>query len=468
MIPTPADLFAGGVIASWYLKPYQIEPYNTIRQNRFPFIEQSRRTGKTNEVLCYIMEELIKHPGRICRWCEPWKYQAREIVMPEIEAIQSFARPQDKFVWRTTDSYYQHRNGSRLYLRGINEDKGESARGPFSHYVVADEYGSWKAPSYTVNEVLLPQLLSTKGPLIRLSTPPADLGHKYYEDKANAIRDGRFCQRIIWDSEGQLYTTQQIMEIRDEVGGENSIAWRREFLCEEIGDPTLLVIPEFTDNIQNVVVSKIDRPSRFDAYVSGDSGFDDNTFALFGYYDFTRAKLVIEREYCDNQKTSNEHVDAWLKIEKELWGDPMYPDQKPQVYKRTLDADKQKIYDIMTEKGYTINRPHKSQKMASINTLREKIRRSEIEIHESCINLTRQLRVGMWKDEKKLDFQRTEGLGHLDGIAALMYMNRSINTHKNPYPATYGVRQSTHYIPAEYRENGQSDETRNFAKLFKR
>lgn len=461
-----ADLFSGGIIAPWYLKPFQLEPYDVIRKNRFPFIEQSRRTGKTNEVLCFVLEQLIKNPGWICRWCEPWKYQAREIVMPEIEGIQRFARPEDRFVFKNTDSYYVHPNGSRLYLRGVNEDKGESARGPKAHIVVADEYGSWKNAKYIVNHIFVPQVLSTRGPIIRLSTPPADLGHKYYEDKEAAIRDGRYAKRIIWDALGELYDRLQIQDIMDEVGGEESEAWKREFLCMEIGDQDKLVLPEFTEMMGKITVPDIRRPSHFDCYVGGDSGYDDNTFALFGYYDFTRDVVVIEREYVNNRKTTNEHIQAWKEIEKELWGHP--DDQNhPKVYKRVLDADKQKIYDIMVDEHYTVNRPHKAHKMASINSLRERIRRGGIEIHESCTNLLRQMRVGMWKDEQKKDFQRTEGLGHLDGIAALMYFNRSVNIHRNPFPPNHGLSRQTHFVPAEKREEART-EHRRFANVFKR
>lgn len=385
--------------------------------------------------------------------------------MPEIDQIQKFARPEDRFVFRHTDSFYIHPNGSRIYLRGVNEDKGESARGPKAHIIVADEYGSWKSPRYIINEVLLPQLMSTRGPLIRLSTPPKDLGHKYYEDKEQAIREGRFCQKIIWDALGQLYDRMQIQDIMDEVGGESSIAWKREFLCQEVGDPTLLVLPEFTEVMGKVVKSQIDRPSHYDTYMGADSGMDDNTFALFGYYDFKRDVVVVEREYCDNKKTTNQHIQAWKQVEKELWGSPMDQDGIPQVYKRTLDADKQKLYDIMVDERYTVNRPHKAHKIASINSLRDRIRRGGLEIHEGCDKLLRQMRVGMWKDEKKLDFERADGLGHLDGIAALMYFNRSVNIHKNPYPPDHGLSHQTHFIPRSIQEEDRNV-NRKLANVF--
>jgi len=450
--------FASGIIAPWYLFPFQIEPYKTLKSSRFPFIEQSRRTGKTNEVLVWVLEELTKNEGWICRWCEPWKNQAREIIMPEIESIQSLAHPQDRFKYYTTDSFYENRKGSRIYLRGVNDDKGESARGPKSHILVADEYGSWRQARYIVNEVLLPQLLSTNGTLARLSTPPKDLGHKYYDDKEKAIRNGRFCKRVIWDAEGELYSTKQIEEICDEVGGEQSIAWRREFLCEDVGDPTMLVVPEFQEAAKNIVVDEIKRPSHFECYTGGDSGFDDNTFYLFGYHEFESDTVYIERELVANHRTTRQHIDQAKAIEKDLWGEK-------EPYLRVLDADKQLTYDIASEYKFRITRPEKHNKIASINSLRDRVQRGKIKIHKSCEQLIRQLRVGMWKDEKHTDFQRVEGLGHLDGIAALMYFNRSVNVRKNPYPATHGMSKWTHHISKKIQDESR-DEHQQLANVF--
>jgi hypothetical protein len=79
------------------------------------------------------------------------------------------------------------------------------------------------------------------------------------------------------------------------------------------------------------------------------------------------------------------------------------------------------------------------------------------------VNLRRQMKVGMWRDEKKTDFERTEGLGHLDAIAASIYFNRTIDRRFNPIPQNLGLHRETHFIPATH-QSGSTEE--QIANLF--
>jgi hypothetical protein len=425
-----------GIIAPWYLKDPQLDAYQLLHSTRFPFIEQSRRTGKTTENLVYVLEQLRKNDGWVWRWCEPWKYQAREIVMPEIDVIQSHCPDKLKFKFYKTDSFYEGPNGSRLYLRGVNEDRGESSRGAFSHGITCDEYGSWKEPHYIVNEVLLPQLLSTNGQLAKISTPPRDLGHVYYEDREKAMREGRLVQKTIWDFEGHLYTREQILEMCQAVGGEMSPAWQREFLCIPVSDPELLICPEFSD--LNIVDDDYPRPEWPTFYVGGDSGADDNTALLFAWFDFAKNEIVVDQEFVVNGKTSKQIIDQAKKIELELW-------ENVQPRSRVYDADKQLLWDICNDHNYYVSLPNKADKIASINEFRIEVGAQRFKVKRRCKHLINQLKVGMWKDERHTDFQRSEGLGHLDAIAAAIYLQRSIDRKFNPRPHNYGLHRENHF-----------------------
>ena len=396
----------------------------------------------------------MKNEGWVWRWCEPWKYQAREIVMPEVDIIQAHCPDKLKFKFYKTDSFYEGFNGSRLYLRGVNEDRGESTRGAFAHGITCDEFGSWKDPHYIVNEVLLPQLLSTNGQLIKASTPPRDLGHLYYEDRDRAYRENRLIQKTIWDYEGHLYTRAQILEMCEAVGGENSPAWRREFLCEPISDPDMLIVPEFSE-LENVVDDDYPRPDWPTFYVAGDSGMDDNTAMLFGCYDFQKNEIVVEDEYVQNGQTTKTVIDAAKAKELELWGDEVKPK------KRVYDADKQLIYDIWVDHKYQIFAPEKTDKIAAIHELRQEVQSRRFKVKRRCKNLIQQLKVGMWRDSKHTDFQRSEGLGHLDAIAAAIYLQRSIDRKLNPVPHNYGLSKFTHHINTGSSPLGQTQRALN-------
>lgn len=450
------SLSALGIYGSWYLRDSQLDIYELILRDRNPFIEASRRFGKTTGIIAFVVEQLRQHPGWICRWCEPWKFQARQIVKPIMNKLQWWTPEEKRFKWRTEDSVYVAPNGSLLYLVGVNDDGGESARGPASNIIVADEYGSWKDADYILKDILRPQLQEQEGRwLIRASTPPPDLDHIYYTEKEVAIRKNRYIKKIIFDKE--TLTEDELKEIIEESGGIDSETFRREYLCEEIADSKMLVVPEYSDT-ENVVPDDYPRPEFFTPYVAGDSGADDNTALLFAYYDFEKDEDVVEHEFITNGLTTREIVVQAKKIERELWGSI-----KPA--KRVYDAPKQLIYDIFVEYDWSVQMPYKADKNAAVHLFRNRIGSRKFKMKERCTGLRRQCKVGQWKDEKKTDFQRSSGLGHLDAIASAIYLNRCIDRELNPVPHNRGLSRETHYIPPESAiSRGTTEEA--IARLF--
>jgi hypothetical protein len=429
-----------GIIAPWYLRDSQLDVYNLILSHKFPFIESARRFGKTTSILAFVLEQLRENPGWICRWCFPNKNQAREVLGAEISKIQK-ACPEDlKFKYQTTDSFYIGPNGSRLYIRGVNEDRGDSARGAASNIIVCDEYGFWNEPDYIVREVLFPQLENQDGQwLIKASTPPRNLGHRYYDEKEEALRKNRFIQKIIYDNEA--LSKEELEIIIEESGGINSPAFLRERLCQPVSDPELLIIPEWNDE-QNTVPNDYPRPEFFTPYIGGDSGADDNTAILFGYYDFIKNEKIIEYEIVLAGKTTKFLVRFAKRIEKTLW--KLVPTRK-----RVYDATKQLIFDIFVDHKWPVEMPKKADKLAAIHELRVEVGARRFKVKERCKHLRRQLKVGMWRDGKHLDFERTEGLGHLDAIAAAIYFNRCVDPSHNPWPKNPGISRYTHFISPE-------------------
>jgi hypothetical protein len=440
MTESREELWRFGVIAPWYLRDSQMDVYRLLRREKFPFVEAARRFGKTTSLLCFVIEQLIRNPGWICRWCFPNKNQAREVLSAEIAKIQRDCPKDLRFVYQTTDSVYIGRNGSKLFIRGVNEDRGDSARGPASNIIVCDEYGFWNEPDYIVREALFPQLENQAGQwLIKASTPPRNLGHRYYTEREEALRKDRFIQKIIYDNEA--LSERELKTIIEESGGVDSPAFRRERLCEPVSDPDLLIIPEWTD--ENIVPNDYPRPEFYTPYVGGDAGADDNTAVLFGYYDFVRNEVVVEQEIVTAGKTTTEIVTHCKRIEQELWGD-----KRP--HKRVYDAPKQLIYDIFIDHKWPVQMPQKDDKIAAIHDLRVEVGARRFKVKESCRILARQMKVGMWRDEKHTDFERSTDdreLAHLDAIAAAIYLNRCIDRKINPTPPRYGLSKFTHNIP---------------------
>lgn len=434
------SLWCRGVIAPWYLRDDQADIYALLVRSKSPFIECARRYGKTTVILVYVLERLIQNPGWVCRWCEPDKNQAREIVIEEVNRIQSFVSEQYRFEWTVTDSFFIHPCGSKMYLRGINHDRGDSARGPTSHIIVADEFGTWRDPNYVVSSALRPQLDTTNGPFIIASTPPEDLGHAYYDHKAKAINNNRFIQKTIHDNKS--YSKERIEEICTEAGGPTSPAWLREYLCLPVSTPEKLVIPEFNKDLH--VVTEYEIPQSFTPYVGVDLGLNDCTALIFGFYDFEKATLVIQDEVIINGKNTKEITDTAKAKETELWG-------KRKVTQRWSDNDMQQLYDMHSIYGYSAHPTRKDDKLAAINSLRLRFTNQKIKIFSRCKGLIFQLQVGIWND-KRTSFLRSETTGHLDAIDALVYLNRNVNERINPFNPAEGVTEYTHHIPEQYLE----------------
>lgn len=430
----------------WYLYDFQQDVYEFIRDTRNPFFEATRRFGKTTTVLVKEFEDCLLTKGNRVLWLEPYKDQARKIVIPEVEKICQTAPSIMRPKFYRTDSFYEFpTTGSRIYLGGVNDDRAESVRGVTANEIVADELGSWIDVDYVMNEVLRPTLLTTNGELIEMGTPPRDLGHVWYDRKQDAIRDKRFIARD-FDVPDHITQAQKDLFI-EEMGGRQSTAVRRELYLEPVADEEALVIPEF--KVDKHVSSEIKVPEFYDAYVGADFGFNDNTAFLFGYYDFLKACLVIQGEVFVRAKNTKEIVQMAKDVEKSLWGD-----HKP--YMRVGDNELQQLHDMQTEHDYYVAPTRKDDKLSAINELRLRFTNDRIKISSKCTNLIYQLKVGMW-DERRKSFVRGEKTGHLDLIDALIYLNRNIAETRNPYPPTLGLNIFTAVLSEEQRETKRKE-----------
>jgi hypothetical protein len=436
-------LWTKGIIGNWYLYDYQQAIVEFLRKHDDPFIEAARQIGKTTTIIVHSQERALKQRFHVTRWCEPWKNQAREIVKPEMDKQNAEAREGWASSWTSADSYYLYPSTmARLYLRGVNEDGGRSARGPFADVVVADEFGFWNEPEI-LEKVLKPQLGSPRKAgrqAIVASTPPENLGHVYYVKRRLAEMQGRFMRMTIRDIG---LSQEQLDKMAEDYGGWESEVWRREYLCEEVADPKKLVIPEF-DVDRHVVDDSYPRPTFFTAYTGADLGFEDFTGMLFVYFDFHKQEVVVEDEICVAGKNSMEITSSAIVKEKDLWGI-----QHPHA--RWSDNDPQLIYDMGTLHGYWMTgvRKRPGYKFAAVNEARIRFQMGKVKIKRRCKQFIHQLRTGMWAGKNKSSFMRGETTGHLDLIDAFIHVHDNIDFRLNPWPRYPGAALDTHVILEE-------------------
>jgi hypothetical protein len=469
---TIEQLWLAGNVRDWYLKSKQKSVLEFLRDTPDPFFEASRRYGKTTSVLAYDIEESILRPSIITRWCEPWKNQCREIVMTEMDQIQREIPVRYRFKWSGTDSYYRCVwNDSRIYLRGVNEDKGESARGPKAHIVVCDELGSWRDPTYTINEILLPQLLTTNGKLIKCGTPPRLLTHQYYAMKKKAEAAKKFIQRLIYDQ--QIASWEKVEEVVAEMGGWNSPGVQREMLCKEIVDPNFAVCPEWDDKY----VQAVERDEFFPFYKKYDSldiGVRHNSVCLQSYYDFRRAQLVVldevvlrgadmttERMAEQTREKERVHFGArWETYDKN--GRKRWRVIAPPCFsiKRVSDIDLLLVNDMQQLHGLFFEPTDKGALEEMVNALRIFVGAGKLRVHPRCVNLIDCLKYGIW-DEHRKKWEEDERLGHFDALASLMYLVRNVDTRTNPIPLDYGKPSEGYFFPVE-----PEPQREKFKKMF--
>lgn len=455
------ELFRKGDVHTWYLKPKQRTALEFLRATSDPFFEASRRWGKTTTTLSYSIEESIINSGFITRWCEPWKNQCREIVMTEMDQIQSHVPERYRFKWSGTDSFYRCVwNDSRIYLRGVNEDRGESARGTKANLIVCDEFGTWKEPVYIVNEILRPQTLTTNGKVIYTGTPPRNLAHAFYKLKDRAQFLLRFIQRTIKDQE--LTSWEKVEQVIADSGGWESAAVRREYLCEKIIDKNFAIIPEWDDRFI------VDVPSDeffvfYLKYDAVDTGVRDNTVCILAYYDFIKARLIVVDEIVlrGPEMTTEKLAELvrakeetyWkIRWERYLEGDNVrFRAHSPPhlLLRRVSDIDLRLVNDLSTLHGLYFDPTDKGKLDEMVNHLRILVGQGRVLVNPRCKNLIDCLRYGLWdEDRKKWDrpeqpnwddkVEFSEFLGHFDALAALMYLVRNLDDRTNPIPADYG------------------------------
>ena len=162
------------------------------------------------------------------------------------------------------------------------------------------------------------------------------------------------------------------------------------------------------------------------------------------------------------KNTTTPKIAEKLKIcELEVFGD------RP-VYRRVCDSDNpQLVNDFVHLHHIGIVAVEKTSLEAMVNSMRVLVGLNQVKVHPRCQLLIRTLEHGTWSDSEagklKKDFARTKELGHMDAIAAIMYLIRSLYRSTNPVPSTYGINLANTLIQ---NHNSESTNKQEFRKGF--
>lgn len=229
-------------------------------------------------------------------------------------------------------------------------------------------------------------------------------------------------------------------------------------------DVEAVVVPEFDTRIHVVLP---DLPQHAHCYVGMDPGMQDKLGLVWGYWDFARQRLVIQRSYAERNVTTTPVADLLKKVEALLWNgqgrELRYWDGrqlKQNPYNRYSDVDTRFVSDLRLEHGISFTTTAKDDADAQLVAVRNAFLAQKIEIHPESGPLQEQLVGGRWNKRRK-DWERSEQLGHLDCVDALIYLWRNVSKTLNPNPPPEYERDTV-FVPAHLGSERKTNMVRAF------
>jgi hypothetical protein len=446
----------------WKLYDYQLPIYRQVwdwienRQALKHVMNIARRFGKSHTLCLVAVEYAIRNPGSQLKFGAPTAKALRKIIKPALRLILEDVPDDLKPQWKQEDGLYAFPNGSELHVSGCNNQHYENLRGQSAHVAIIDEAGFVDELDYIINDVLVPQTLTTGGVCILSSTPPRTPAHDFYALAMEAELAGTYVVRTVNDNSNIDSKTRDLYA--KEAGGYQSSTWKREYLCEFVVDEDSQLIPEWQETF-TVDHTPDEFTHYYQCYEGMDIGVRDGTAVLFGHYNFKEARIYIEDEFVlRGQEVRTDNIAALIRSkETALWGT-----KKP--YRRIADNNNLILLQDLSLMHQTHFAPtNKDELHAMVNELRLWVKQGRVRVSPRCSHLLGCLRYGVW-DENRKEFARSSVYGHFDGLAALIYLVRNIDQHTNPVPFAHKVSHYTHYIP-EHEENSKAKEA--FKNIFK-
>lgn len=434
---------------TWLLSDVQKTMKNNIFNDvtRTSVIVCGRRTGKTWLLVTLALEQCLSKPNSIVKFLLPKQKDAKVVIQPLMREITETCPEHLRPEYSTQDKIYKFSNGSEIHLGG-SDLSAESLRGTRADLVLIDEAGFVNDLLYTIRSILSPTIRTTRGRMIMASTPSRDPQHEFVQHFMNPYKaSGRLQIYNIYQNPN--FTPEIIQETIDEYPrGVEDPDFRREYLCEVFVDEETTICPEFSANKKYIVFNDDNAPEMpdyRDFYVGMDIGRKDLTIALFGYYDFKEATLVILDELVMNGPTmTTDGLVEGIKAKEKVRFYSEKTKEECSAYLRVMDVDLGLQQDLKLLHGISFITSKKDNKEGAINEMRMWVARNRIKIHERCKHLIYHLEFGQWND-KRTDFKRMPDTpdksvrgGHVDGIPALYYLIRNVQTSKNPFPFGYG------------------------------
>lgn len=449
-----AELWRRGEL-SWKLWEQQQSIYQVLRG--FPISVQTvvllcaRQFGKSVLGTLLATEDCQQNPGVVVMIIGPTIKQTRAIVRPRMKLILHDAPRGLVREVKSEDTWY-FANGSELKLGGFDTNAA-AQRGKTLYRIYIEETCNSEGDDYSefLREDLGPALTHSKhAQIVHLTTLPKIPDHPFVlETMPEAEMAGALFRFTIHDN--RMLTPAKFAQCVKLCGGEHTTAFRREYLCEQVRDYSIILAPEFNEATH--VRQSIAIPEYCNFWIGGDTGVvrDFTVFHLCAY-DFARAKILFLDE-------------RWFRPETgtATWAAECRAMEAGRKVTRHVDATSQLLLDLMKD-GFACALPRKDELEATVNQVRIALQTGQVEIDAKCKLLITTLRSGTF-NHNRTDLARTTTLGHMDAFMAAAYAIRHANK-ANPFPPYGDAQPHTHYIDTSG-QNHLSPAGKALGSLFK-
>lgn len=416
-------------------------------------ILSARQLGKSYVACAYAISFCIRNPNSIVRIAAPTLKQAQDIVNDNLEPIIKDAPT--ALIHRLKSSYRWIIGSSELRLGVLERAHVDSLRGGNAKLIICEEGGFVRSDDYkyAVESVIGPQLLRSGGRLVHVTSPSREPDHYIHSETLPKCELNHSIHRYSVYDNPQL-SDEQINKAIELCGGTDTIAWRREYLAEIVRDDQVVCIPEFNFNSHVSDFSYFEYANFLTTIDAG--GVRDKTVALLLSYDLRDSIIRVHSERVFSANTSSDIIiESVRNMEDGI-----------NVHQRFADAPGQLLIDWSSKHNYQTTLPYKDDWEAGLNALRLLFRQNKILISKQCPFLSATLHSATF-NKNKTDFERTEVLGHMDALAALMYGVRMIDrvTNRHPMPI---YSQEYYMQPKGYSEIRKTGETKVAESIVKK
>jgi hypothetical protein len=386
----------------------------------------SRQWGKTTFLATKAVSTAIRNPQCRIRIGAAFETDLSEFIEPAFDFVLKSCPEDLRPNYNQQKKRFTFGNGSTIKLVGLDR-KPNGLRGNTIDLIGLDEAGFINRLGYLYDSVIVP--LTTHRPNARIifqSTPPESPDHEFWDFVDRSKIENSYAEFTI--DENPMLTREDVQRLERKLGGRETTAFQREYLCKRIVEQERAIIPEWKSEYEIEQDHKDQLTEFWHKYEFMDMGVQvDKTICLFGYYNFREARLYIEHE-CDisGSKTTTDLIyDTISQKEREVgYENP---------YLRVADNSHPLLLNDLSIRGLPFGATDKQKLHEMVGELRVWVKAGRIRVHKRCKQMIGCLQSGIWND-KRTEFERSKVYGHYDALAALIYGVRNLDVWTNPIP----------------------------------